>query len=282
MGLWHVVLAGMLVFPAPVPASSYWTAARLDNAVPVTKGLMTVHASGVRQAPAGTPQGRYITGIPQVGTFFAATPDGNTSCTGSVVHSPGHNLVLTAGHCAWGWLHSATHRIFVPAYAYGKDAAHQPYGYYPVTRLVLDPHYRPSPSTAAATDLDFAFAVLGRRVEDVTGAFTLRATPSYRNTVTVIGYPESSHNPRRRPISCTVPTARLSGYRQMRMICGGYFNGVSGSPWIAHYDPVKHTGQVIGEVGGRGGGGNDYDDDWVSYSPLYGASLVALYKRASS
>jgi V8-like Glu-specific endopeptidase len=278
----------------PVPGSpstvaadaAYWTADRLVDASPGAKGPKVTHASATRQAPANTPQSRYIAGIPQVGTFFVSSPNGNTSCTGSVVHSPGHDLVLTAGHCAYGWRSSSAHRIFVPAYAYDKDAAHQPYGFYPVEKLVLDPRYRPSPSSAAATDLDFAFAVLGRgtghrRVEDVTKALTLHTTPGYRNTVTVIGYPESSHNPGRRAITCTMATSRLAGYRQMRMICGGYFDGVSGSPWIAHYNAARHTGQVIGEVGGRGGGGDDYDDDWISYSPMFGRELTSLYERAA-
>ncbi|MCU7729065.1 trypsin-like serine protease [Actinoplanes sp. KI2] len=265
--------------------AAYWTAARLDAAAPIAKGPEAAHRSALRPPPPGIPQGRYFAGIPQVGTFFVASPNGNTSCTGSVVHSPAHDLVLTAGHCAYEWQRSTTHRIFVPAYAYGKDATHQPYGFYPVQRFVLDARYRPRPPTAAVTDLDFAFARLGadadhRRVEDVTRALTLRTTPSYRNTVTVIGYPESRHNPGRRAIICTVPTTRLAGYRQMSMVCGGYFDGVSGSPWIAHYDAVRHTGQVIGEVGGRGGGGDDYDDDWISYSPVYGSELVSLYRRA--
>ena len=68
----------------------------------------------------------------------------------------------------------------------------------------------------------------------------------------------------------------------MRMVCGGYYDGVSGSPWIAGYDATRHTGVVIGEVGGRGGGGDDHDDDWISYSPAYGSELVALFKQAIS
>jgi V8-like Glu-specific endopeptidase len=170
-------------------------------------------------------------------------------------------------------------------YTAGHGAAHQPYGFFPVTSLFVDPRYRPSPPGATVTDLDFAFARLGRdssnrRIEDVTGALTVRATPGYHNTVTVIGYPGSAHNPQHRAIICTVPTSRLSGYRQMQMICGGYYNGVSGSPWIAHYNAATHTGQVIGEVGGRGGGGNDSDDDWVSYSPIYDRQLMSLYTDA--
>ncbi|WP_157437202.1 trypsin-like serine peptidase [Actinoplanes subtropicus] len=274
--------------PATVAAdAAYWTAGRLAAVASVTKGPTVARGTAVRRVPAGIPQGRYVAGIPQVGTFFVASPDGNTSCTGSVVHSPAHDLVLTAGHCAYGWQSSTTHRIFVPAYAYGKDAAHQPYGFYPVTQFVLDPRYRPSPPTAAVTDLDFAFARLGagsdrRQVEDVTKALALTTTPSYRNTVTVIGYPGSSHNPGHKAIACTVPTTRLAGYRQMRMVCGGFFDGVSGSPWIAGYDPLRHTGQVIGEVGGRGGGGDDQDHDWISYSPMFGSELLSLYHQAVS
>lgn len=273
----------LLATPPPAPGdAAYWTAGRLDDAVPVAKGPHRAGINTVRRAPAGTPRGVYVAGVPEVGTFFASTPDGNTSCTGSVVHSSGHNLVLTAGHCAYGWRKSTSHRIFVPAYVYGKDAAHQPYGYYPVKKVILEPHYNPSPSTGKATDLDFAFVVLGSRVEDRTGAFTLRTTPGYNNTVTVIGYPSSSHNPGRRAITCTVPTKRLSGYRQMSMVCAGYYDGVSGSPWIANYDAVKHTGTVIGSLGGRGGGGDDDDDDWISYSPAYGSELTSLYRKALS
>jgi len=272
---WHRILAScLLLATGPLPARSdsvYWTAARLDAALGVPKGS-AIHAAA---APAGIPHGRFFGGIPRVGTFFAGTPSGNTSCTGSVVRSPGRDLVLTAGHCAWNWRRSATHLIFVPRYAYGRDAAHQPYGYFPVRSFLLDPHYRPAPGGGAATDLDFAFARLGRdakgrRVEDVTGAFPLAPTPGYRNRVTVIGYPESSHNPRRQAITCTVPTTRLSGYRQMRMLCGGYFNGVSGSPWVAGR-------RVIGVLGGRNGGG---EQDWVSYSPYLGPEMTALYARA--
>ncbi|MER8098111.1 trypsin-like serine peptidase [Streptomyces goshikiensis] len=223
-----------------------------------------------------------------VGTFFYKGRPLNgddTSCTGSVVRSKGKSLVLTAGHCGIG-IKSATQRIFVPQYRYGLDSASQPAGVFPVTDIYLDERYE-SNTKGPASDLDSAFATVGPNskglLEDITGGLTFTQASSYEHTVTVVGYPGSGKdNPSHQAITCTVPTKRLYWFRQMQMECGGFYGGVSGSPWIKGYDAKTRTGQVIGNLGGYHGGGNDANVDWISYAPLFGKDAQDLYNDANN
>ncbi|MEU1372602.1 FG-GAP-like repeat-containing protein [Streptomyces triculaminicus] len=272
-------------------AETYWTAERMAGAKPLEAGHTTQPAkprSGITgspglAAPSGTPKGSYGDGIPAVGTFFSSSgPTGATYCTASVVRSAGRNLVLTAGHCAKS-LAGGGQRIFVPQYRKGFDAAHQPYGVFPVDKVFTDPRYTRN-SKGADSDLDFGFARLspnaqGAQVEDRTGGLRLTDTPRWTSTVNVIGYP-GAYNPDQKAIGCTVPSSRLPGFRQMQMKCGGYYGGVSGGPWITNYDAKTRTGDIIGNIGGYNGGGDTANDDWLSYSPVYDSEIRALYDDA--
>ncbi|OIK23306.1 hypothetical protein VT52_033460 [Streptomyces malaysiense] len=222
-----------------------------------------------------------------VGTFFfdGRPLGGDTYCTGSVVHTAVKDIVLTAGHCGIG-LSRATHRVFVPGYRGGKSAAQQPFGVFPVLQVYTDPRYTAN-TKSAASDLDLSFAQVGAngrgKVEDVTGALTFTPVSGYDHKVTVIGYPGSgSVNPGHQPIRCPVTTSRLPGFRQMRMTCKGFYGGVSGGPWIEGYDSATGKGRVIGDTGGYNGGGNDADDDWVTYAPLYGKDAQNLFQHAAA
>ncbi|MBH1938391.1 trypsin-like serine protease [Streptomyces sp. AV19] len=279
--------------PAATPdargAEQYWTAERLAGAQPVDAGRGTappaaaLRSPGVAAAaPRNVKQGTLGGGIPSVGTFFAAGPSGATYCSASVVRSAGKNLVLTAGHCAKS-LKADGRTIFVPQFRKGKDAAHQPFGVFPVQRVFMDPRYR-SNSKQADSDLDFAFVRVGpnaqrAKVESRTGGLRLTNTPRWTSTVTVYGYPKSK-NPGQQAVSCTVDTSRAPKFRQLKMECGGFYGGVSGGPWIANYDAKRKTGDVIGNVGGYNGGGDDQNHDWVSYSPVYDREIQALYADA--
>ncbi|MFD3937597.1 trypsin-like serine peptidase [Streptomyces sp. NPDC058611] len=223
-----------------------------------------------------------------VGTFFYKGSPLNgdaTSCTGSVVRSKGRNLLLTAGHCGTG-LKKATQRIFVPQYRHGLDSGSQPSGVFPITDVYVDPRYVNN-TKGPTSDLDTAFATAGPGakglVENVTGGLTFTQASGYDHTVTVVGYPSSAKdNPTHRAITCTVRTKRLQRFRQMQMECGGYYGGVSGSPWIKGYDAKTRSGQVIGNLGGYHGGGNDANVDWVSYAPLFGKDAQDLYNDAAN
>ncbi|MBT2387511.1 serine protease [Streptomyces sp. ISL-11] len=268
-------------------AEKYWTAERMAAAQPVERGSRTTFTARSRGiaaavAPSGTPQGSYGAGIPMVGTFFSSSgPTGPSYCTASVVRSAGRDLLMTAGHCAKSL--AGGKQIFVPQYLKGQDAAHQPYGVFPVERAFTDPRYTKN-SKGADSDLDFGFVRVGpnakgTEVQDAAGALRLTPTPRWNSTVTVTGYP-GTYNPDLKAISCTVPTMRLAGYHQTQMKCGGFYGGTSGSPWIAHYDAAARTGDAIGLLGGWNGGGNTAGDDWVSYSPVFGREIQDLYQDA--
>ncbi|GAA1356543.1 trypsin-like serine peptidase [Streptomyces beijiangensis] len=252
------------------PQQPYWTAERMATATPVDAPRDTAPSPRSALLVNGT----YFDGIPMVGTFFfdtAAVGTGTTSCTGSVVHSPTRDLVLTAAHCARP-LRAARHRVFVPQYRHGAPAAAQPYGVHPVTALFTDPRY------PRDTDLDVAFARVDTPVEAATGALTLTPAAGWTHRVTVIGYPAGTNvNKHHQALRCTVPTSRLPGHHQLRMVCGGFYGGVSGGPWITSYEAATRTGTVIGNTGGYETGGRVH---WISYAPVYGRAALALYARA--
>jgi V8-like Glu-specific endopeptidase len=266
----------------------------MDNAVPIDSPPGRTPAAsapliGTRGTPpAGTPRPEHFGGHPMVGTFFYdGRPLGgkSTYCTGSVVHTAVHDIVLTAGHCGQG-LQRATHRIFVPQYRDGLSAANQPRGVFPVSQMYIDPRYVAN-TKKPTSDLDLAFAQVGPnsrgKVEDVTGALTFTPTTKYTHKVTVIGYPSSEGvNAKHQAIRCPVTTSRLPGYRQVRMACTGFYGGVSGGPWIEDYDRTTGTGKVVGNTGGYNGGGNDANDDWVTYAPIYGKDAKALFNDAAA
>ncbi|MGA4850491.1 trypsin-like serine peptidase [Streptomyces sp. G5(2025)] len=272
-----------------VAAERFWTADRMESATPLTaQGKGQGKAHGEAQAPAGMAAGRgpvaYAAaaraqtdyeGSKTIGVlYFVDKGMATHNCTASVVHSPKGNLILTAGHCGNGDKYA-----FVPQYRTGKTPAQQPNGIWAVDRVFKDPRrtdYGPG------SDLDFAFATvkpdkLGRQVEKVTGANTLTRTPGYQVPVTVIGYPSARNAPKDQAIKCRVKTTRLSGYKQLRMACGGFYGGTSGSPWLMDFDERTKRGRVVGNLGGAGGGGAT---DSVSYAPFYDDEVFKLYDDA--
>ncbi|MFI9258450.1 trypsin-like serine peptidase [Streptomyces sioyaensis] len=261
-------------------AAAYWTAERMAAAAPAGPNSQG-SALTARSAPAAGQRAataRHFDGIPSVGVLFSVDGDARAHhCTASVVHSPHGNLILTAGHCNPG-----SRAAFVPQYRSG--ATTQPYGVWAIDDTFA---YPGRGTTGDGADLDFAFATVaadddGRRIEDVTGGNTLTPTPGYGNDVTVIGYPNVRNDPQDRAVRCATRTGRLTGTRELRMSCGGFYGGTSGSPWLTDYDEQSHTGRVIGLIGGLNGGGpKGPDNDRTSYSPYFGTKILSLYARAT-
>ncbi|MFK0262576.1 trypsin-like serine peptidase [Streptomyces angustmyceticus] len=265
-------------------AAAYWTPDRMAAAAPADpeRGSSDRAAAAPRAkaAPAvkSAATARHFDGIPSVGVLFSVDGDARAHhCTASVVHSPHGNLILTAGHCNPG-----TRAAFVPQYRSGADK--QPYGVWAIEDSFA---YPGRGTTGAGADLDFAFATVapgedGRPVEEVTGGNSLSPTPGYANDVTVVGYPNVRHDPQDRAVRCATRTSRLSGTRELRMECGGFYGGTSGSPWLSDFDEESGTGRVIGVIGGLNGGGpKGPDSDRISYSPYFGEKVLDLYARAS-
>jgi hypothetical protein len=64
---------------------------------------------------------------------------------------------------------------------------------------------------------------------------------------------------------------------QMEFDCNGYTDGTSGGPFLTGINAVTGAGMVAGVVGGYQQGG--YTPD-VSYSPVFGPDVQALYRSA--
>ncbi|MGW1915950.1 trypsin-like serine peptidase [Streptomyces sp. NPDC002076] len=271
-------------------AARFWTAQRMADARPLDASRVQPSGPGQSAAAAGRPQGTMFGGSRLVGTFFGSAGPGGTAwhCTGSVIDTPARDVVLTAAHCA---LSMKGDYVFVPKFVKGAGPDQQPYGIFHIQRIFIDPRYVPDKGSSTtknpASDLDTAFARVsanqrGQSLQDAVGGgltFT-RANGYTHKNVTVVGYPSYGHNSAGRAIKCTVPTSQLAGYRQMSMTCGGYYGGVSGSPWITDYQDDAGTGHVIGDLGGYNGGGNDADVDYISYAPAFGDDAANLLADA--
>ena len=65
---------------------------------------------------------------------------------------------------------------------------------------------------------------------------------------------------------------------QMVFYCHGYRDGTSGGPWVIGFT-ARGTGTLFGVIGGYQEGG---DSDWASYSAVFGAAALALYRQAEA
>lgn len=204
----------------------------------------------------------------QVGALFSGGLSGTHHCTASVVDSPAGDIIVTAGHCLTTG--STTSDVFVPGYRDGSA----PYGVWQISGVVEASAW----TSGGDVDDDVAFAVVeplnGRSIESVVGSYTLGTDAVSSAQVQLTGYPTTSNE----PISCTGDGTAFTS-TQLQVYCTAYTNGTSGSGWISGYDPTTDTGTLIGVIGGYETGGDTPD---VSYSPLFGSDVRALYDQALS
>jgi hypothetical protein len=208
---------------------------------------------------------------PMVGALFFPSVSGSSVilglphiCSGSVVHSLGRNLVLTAAHCIYG---SGVGYDFAPGY----DKGATPYGVWSARRVFVDPAWQQSHDPQH----DYAFLEMApqrrdgqrREIEDVTGAYDLGAAPPAGTSVTVSGYRFGTHDD---PVVCTARVYYTQGFPSFD--CAGFSNGTSGAPWVS-------GGTVVGIIGGLHEGGCTAG---TSYSPAFGADVLAERSSADN
>jgi V8-like Glu-specific endopeptidase len=260
-------------FSRPPAAAALITTLTVGVVVAVTpaEGAAGDIASGfarvVRHLVSTSQNGQAFAGIPAVGALFTTSHGklGRHFCTASVVNSPDGDLVITAAHCVSG----TSGAVFVPGYDHGAT----PYGVWTVTKVYTDRSWRAS----SDPDDDVAFLRVGQSgsivpIEDVTGAEQLETGAPTRQLVEVIGYPDGTNA----PIACRNWT-REPMKHQLEFDCGGYTDGTSGGPFLAHVNPSTGQGAVIGVIGGYEQGGLTPQ---ISYSPMFGANIGALYRLA--
>ncbi|MDF3289291.1 trypsin-like serine peptidase [Streptomyces silvisoli] len=227
-------------------------------------------------------------GLPMVGRMYLLRNGGSYFCTASVINSPHHNIILTAGHC----LDTAAPNdamAFVPQWTAAKP---QPYGIFPVNqdsegrgRVWIDPRYYDR-GRVQGDQWDVAFAEVGpgtngKQVQDVVGGNDLATGRGYAfGNVTLVGYPGDASQ----PLTCTSSTTQFTPTDGtpgsfLRIGCQGYKTGTSGGPFLADFNPQTGTGDVVGSIGGWDTGGPTAD---VSYSANYGTDIQNLYNTAVS
>jgi Trypsin-like peptidase domain len=184
-------------------------------------------------------------------------------CTGSVVHSAGGNLMMTAAHCLAG----ASQITFVPGFA--GDAPPGPADVWKADAVYLDPRWTADKDAHA----DYAIARLsneaGVSVESHVGmALTLGTTPPPGSHVTVLGYPAGVGGS---PIGCQASTSlNDSGFPSLA--CEGLVDGTSGAPWVSGTT-------LTGLIGGFERGGCAAN---VSYSAPFDDHVAQLLARADA
>ncbi len=184
-------------------------------------------------------------------------------CTGSVVHSAGGNLMVTAAHCLAG----ASQITFVPGFA--GDGPPAPADVWKADAVYLDPRW----TTGKDPHADYAIARLsngaGDSVEAHVGlALTLGTAPPPGSHVTVVGYPAGVGGS---PIGCQGSTSvNDSGFPSL--VCEGLVDGTSGAPWVSGT-------ALTGLIGGFERGGCAPN---VSYSAPFDGSVAQLLARAEA
>lgn len=247
-------------------AEAFWTPARMATA----QGKAGPGHASQASPPPGTPTATPFGGVPTIGALFYTTGSGTHFCTASVVDSKYEDLVVTAAHCVYASGYS-TNMEFVPGYHDG----HRPYGAWLVQAVVVARAWRQRHDP----DLDFAFLTVvapgqpERPVQRVTGGLRLGIGRGYVHWIRLIGYNDAATE----PMWCANHSVRFRA-SQMVFYCHGYRNGTSGGPWVIGLTR-RGTGTLFGVIGGYQDGG---DYDWASYSPVFGASALALYRQAEA
>jgi V8-like Glu-specific endopeptidase len=269
-------------------ARQFWTDERMAEAQPFPDvlGMPSSPRALSGRLTGGRPTSSHFGGLAMIGRMYVQRGSGSYFCTASVINSPHHNIVLTAGHCLDAKTGS-TSMAFVPQWTAARP---RPHGIFPVatgpegrSRIWIDQRYYDRGHVRGAP-WDAAFVQVGarddgRQVQDVVGGNTLATGRGYAFArVRLVGYPGSD----RQPLTCTnsttrfTPTDRTPG-SYLRIACNAYRPGTSGSPFLANFNARTGTGEVVGSIGGWKTGGPTAD---VSYSPNFGPDLRRLYDAA--
>lgn len=249
---------------AAASAEDYWTAKRLRRAEAVdpddlgeehpTPELDSAAAAGFSGAVDGpmaisakTVDGdravskKKMTDYPYRvhGKIFGTTPDGDYSCSGTVIGSNGRNVVFTAGHCVYDRDIGdyATNVVFIPGYRKGKT----PLGVYTASDLWTLTGWREIVDTFRAFSYDVAAIQLNGKVERAVGSRGIKFNVKGKRKFDIFGYPARPKPPYdgERLIHC--PRAKFVGRE-------------SGGPFPIVPKPSLIAGPCYMQQGSSGGG----------------------------
>ncbi|MDX6743319.1 hypothetical protein [Actinocorallia sp. A-T 12471] len=254
----------------------YWTADRMVGAVSpvVPRSRRAAHgAQAVARRSHGAvwPLGGGV--VPSVGKVFFTMEGRDYLCSGATVRSTGRDLVVTAGHCAYGtrgrW---ADNWIFVPGYREGGG----PQGGF-TARLMAVPDQWASTSD---DDYDVAMVALhpspAGRAADLVGANAIAFGQPRGRAVHAFGYPaEGRYDGERLAYCAGTPKPDPHHATVAQGLRCDLTQGSSGGPWLTGFDPATGTGTVTSVSSFK------YADDGATmYGPYFGDAIRELYVRA--
>jgi V8-like Glu-specific endopeptidase len=213
-------------------------------------------------------------GFAPIGALMWQGADGRPSgrlCSAAAVHSPGGDLIVTAAHCVRS-VRTGRGPMTV-AYVPGYHGGAMPFGYWIATKIVSDAAAASGPDP----DRDIAFIVVAhagsaQRLESVTGAERFGAAPAAHGFGVLVGYPDAAAD----PVACR-NRIRYRSATQLEFDCAGFSSGTSGGPLLTNVSRSTGIGTIVGVIGGYEDGG--YRSS-VSYSPVFGPAVAALYSAA--
>jgi hypothetical protein len=275
----------------PAQVRSYWTPERMQSAQPLDVAAAST-AAGLPSpgyARARRSRGRVVrihatrgeladfepgaeTTFPNLvhGKVFFTLPSlGDFACSGTVIASRLHNVVFTAGHCAYDpdTAQAATNWVFVPGY---RDGA-EPVGEFPAATLLTTHEW-----VAGDFSYDVAIAQLSTPLEDLIGARGIAFNKPPNTDYEIFGYPGQPDPPYngQRLIECNAPFYRLELASHPFSIVAYPCNmthGASGGGWV---DPA---GEVV-SLSSHGYSDPALDDQIAG--PFFGDVVKKLYNAA--
>lgn len=216
--------------------------------------------------------GRKLKESPAVGKVFFTRNGLDYVCSGSMIPSKYHNLVLTAGHCtnlAKKWDSKFT---FVPYYRNGKA----PYGTYPAKKM-----WTTSQWWNRNNDLNYAFqydismvatyTYQGHYPGSYTGWNAIAFSRGTKYQVAAYGYPAEAPYSGEYQRYWRATTKKFHYGLYMK---SGLTGGASGGPWLVSYSNSKRRGVAYGvnSVGPANGRG------WMA-TPFFGYYAKQLWQK---
>lgn len=281
--------------PQVAAVEDFWTPERMAAARPVTEQEARDAKLPPKARDALRSPSHPFEGIPQVGTFFYESDGDYRFCVGTVVTSPGKNMVASAAHC-FDSNDRKRNLVFVPQHHVKVPA---PHGKFVIKTgsTYMYPSYL-SRGANAADDLDFAFLKTesrsdGKKLQDVVGSVPLSLNSGFTHATTrVIGYPylpgDDKYKPKQNPLDCTtamtkfttgdkiVNGKRWKGGAFPEIHCDGYVAGTSGSPFLIPASGGAGYG-LAGVTGGWLTGGQNAN---ISYSSYFDNDVKRLFDAA--
>jgi hypothetical protein len=239
----------------------YWTAGRMRSAEAVEPPIAPEEATASNRRPSLYSQAPDQEIDPALdvlfpyrihGRLFISTPQGDASCSATVVRSFTANLLLTAGHCvATPPFQFHTNVLFVPAYRNGAA----PFGVYPATKLGAPTLWLQEGDISF--DIGTVNVVPGPsgEIQEVLGArgvtFNQRSKKYNGKTFEIFGYPAQpeAFYDGERPILCISPFQGFEDFTGSPVAGPCHQQqGSSGGGWVRNglvSSVVSHGGCII-------------------------------------